>query len=139
MLEALPAAAQFVRIEPRWALRLVAEIELAALQRAADMTPSLSRARAWLGHAYAVAGQADKARQTLVELNALAGEIPVSSYDIALIHAALGEPDQAFAWLERAYQRRAWDLIQLKVDVRFDSLRDDSRFAALLTRIGLLS
>ena len=59
--------------------------------------------------------------------------------DIALIHAALGEPDQAFAWLERAYQRRAWDLIQLKVDVRFDSLRDDSRFAALLTRIGLLS
>jgi TolB-like protein/DNA-binding winged helix-turn-helix (wHTH) protein/Tfp pilus assembly protein PilF len=112
---------------------------IAALQRSAEMTPSLSRARAWLGHAYAVAGQADKARQTLAELNKLARQIPVSSYDIALIHAALGDPDQAFAWLDRAYQRRTWELIELKADRRFERLRGDSRFAALLARIGLPS
>jgi tetratricopeptide (TPR) repeat protein len=146
--EALAQAQRTLEIEPGFAgayitlgsiyLQKGAHAEaIAALQRSAGMTPQLSRARAWLGHAYAVAGQKDKARQTLVELDALAKKIPVSSYDIALIHTALGEPTQALAWLERAYERRAWELVQLKVDMRFDSLRHDRRFAALLARIGL--
>jgi TolB-like protein/DNA-binding winged helix-turn-helix (wHTH) protein/Tfp pilus assembly protein PilF len=148
--EALAQAQRTLQIEPGFAGAYITlgriylqkgmhDDAIAALQRSASMTPQLTRARAWLGHAYAVAGQKDKARQTLAELDALGGKIPVSSYDIALIHAALGDPDQAFAWLDRAYQRRAWDLIQLKVDMRFDNLRDDMRFAALLRRIGLLS
>jgi tetratricopeptide (TPR) repeat protein len=148
--EALAQAQRTLQIEPGFAGAYITlgriylqkgmhDDAIAALQRSASMTPQLTRARAWLGHAYAVAGQRDKARQTLAELDALGGKIPVSSYDIALIHAALGDPDQAFAWLDRAYQRRAWDLIQLKVDMRFDNLRDDMRFAALLRRIGLLS
>jgi TolB-like protein/DNA-binding winged helix-turn-helix (wHTH) protein/Tfp pilus assembly protein PilF len=112
---------------------------IAALQRAVSLSPGLSRAPAWLGHAYAVAGQAGRARQTLAELQALSKQIPVSPYDIALIHAALGDPGQAFAWLERAYQARAWDLVLLKVDMRFDSLRSDPRFTTLLERIGLSS
>jgi predicted Zn-dependent protease len=110
---------------------------VAALQRSAEATPGLSKARAWLGHAYAVAGHADKARQTLAELETMSKRIPVSPYDVALVYTALGEKNQALAWLDRAYQARTWDLVQLKVDWRFDSLRDDARFAALLARIGL--
>ena len=110
---------------------------IAALQRAVDVTAGLSRARALLGHAFAVAGQTDKARQTLVDLEKLSGQMPVSPYDIALIYAALGDRDQAFAWLDKAYQARAGDLVQLKVDMRFDTVRHDPRFVALVRRIGL--
>jgi TolB-like protein/DNA-binding winged helix-turn-helix (wHTH) protein/tetratricopeptide (TPR) repeat protein len=148
--EALAQAQRTIQIEPGFAGAYITlgsvylqkgmhDEAIAALQQAADMTPSLSRARAWLGHAYAVAGRTDKARQTLAALDVLARRIPVSSYDVALIHTALGEPDQAFASLHRAYQRRAWDLIQLKVDPRIESLRGDTRFAALLARVGLPS
>jgi hypothetical protein len=103
------------------------------------LSVGLSRARAWLGHAYAVAGHTERARQTLVDLEKLTATLPVSPYDIALIHAALGDRERTFMWLERAYQARAWDLVQIKVDVRLDGVRSDPRFDALLKRIGLPS
>jgi tetratricopeptide (TPR) repeat protein len=110
---------------------------IGALERAVHLTAGLSRAPAWLGHAYAVAGQAERARQTLADLEKLAGKQPVSMYDIALIHAALGDRERAFLWLDRAYEARTWELVQLKVDGRWDGVRSDPRFAALLRRIGL--
>lgn len=110
---------------------------IAALQRAVQASPGLARARATLGHAYAVAGQRDKARQVLAELDALTPKMPVSPYDIALIHTALGDADQAFDWLDKAYKSRAWDLMQLKVDMRWDNLRGDARFVAFLKQVGL--
>jgi hypothetical protein len=56
---------------------------------------------------------------------------------IALIYAALGDKDEAFEWLERAYAVRDEDLCLLKVDPRLDSLRADARFKSLLERVGL--
>lgn len=56
---------------------------------------------------------------------------------IALIHTALGEKDEAFRWLERAYAEHDGDLCILKVDPRLDSLRADPRFASLVKRVGL--
>ena len=50
--------------------------------------------------------------------------------------ALLGDKDNAFLWLEKAYQQRASELIWLKVDWEWDSLRSDPRFADLLRRIG---
>jgi hypothetical protein len=48
-----------------------------------------------------------------------------------------GERDQAFEWLETAYQNRAPDIIYLKVEPAFDSLRSDARFQNLVKRVGL--
>ena len=45
--------------------------------------------------------------------------------------------DQAFVWLDKAYEERSSSLTALKVDPELDSLRSDSRFAELLRRIGL--
>ena len=59
------------------------------------------------------------------------------SVEIAKAYAALGDEDQAFVWLEKAYQRRVSPLTNFHIDPAFDSLRDDPRFDALRQRIGL--
>ncbi len=48
---------------------------------------------------------------------------------------ALGDPDQAFQELERAYHEKSSALFALGVDPRLDNLRKDPRFAALLSRV----
>ena len=50
----------------------------------------------------------------------------------------LGDKEQAFAWLEKSYQQRLSQLTWLKVDPRWQPLRDDPRFAAMLRRIRLV-
>jgi hypothetical protein len=57
--------------------------------------------------------------------------------DTASIYARLGDKDEAFLLLDRAYAQRNMWLMNLKVDPRFDSLHSDPRFQALLDRIGL--
>ncbi len=59
----------------------------------------------------------------------------VSPTTFAIIHSALGEKDQAFEWLEKAYQ--AHDTVMFKVEPNYDPLRDDPRFHDLLRRINL--
>jgi hypothetical protein len=59
------------------------------------------------------------------------------SYQHAEIYARLGEKDQAFAWLERAYEEHEMFLTIVNVDPAFDDLRSDSRYVELLRRINL--
>jgi TolB-like protein/Flp pilus assembly protein TadD len=54
----------------------------------------------------------------------------------AAIYAHLGDKDQAFAWLEKAYAARSIDMIWLKVNPLWDSLRSDPRFQDLLRRMN---
>ncbi len=60
----------------------------------------------------------------------------VSSANRAEIYMGLGEKDEAFTWLERAYQERNIDAIIRDWPV-FDPLRDDTRFHDLLRRMNL--
>ncbi len=90
-----------------------------------------------LGHGYALAGERDKAQQALDELREMSKRRYISPYLFAVVYVGLGDKEQAFAWLEKAYQDRSFWLIWLKVEPRFDSLRDDPRFQDLLRRIGL--
>ena len=59
------------------------------------------------------------------------------AYRSAVIHALLGNKDQAFAGLEKSFAAHDWDLAYLKVDPFVDSLRDDQRFKDLAKRMGL--
>ena len=61
----------------------------------------------------------------------------VQAHNFALVYAGLGEKDQAFQSLERAYQERSAWMGYLKVDPFLDSLRPDPRFADLVRRVGL--
>jgi hypothetical protein len=55
---------------------------------------------------------------------------------IALIYAGLGENDQAFDWLNKGYEQRAFQMQWMNVEPRWDSLRSDHRFAELIRRMG---
>jgi len=87
-----------------------------------------------LGYVYAMSGKRDEARQALAELSRTAKERFVSPYAIATIYVGLGEKDQAFAWLEKAYE--GWDesLGWMRFDFTMDPLRSDPRYAAFPQR-----
>jgi hypothetical protein len=56
---------------------------------------------------------------------------------LAQYHAQLGERDEAFAELERAYAERVGQLNFLRVTPYLDALRDDPRYDELVRRIGI--
>ncbi len=60
-----------------------------------------------------------------------------SAYQIACLHAARGELDEAFRWLDRAYAQRDAGLLFLKVDVDLTSLRSDPRWIPFLRKMRL--
>ncbi len=61
----------------------------------------------------------------------------VSSFHIASVCARLNRKDDAFRWLQRAYEERSTNFLFLKVDPNMANLKDDPRYGALLMRIGL--
>jgi hypothetical protein len=69
----------------------------------------------------------------LLELNRRGYVTPVA---VANVYTGLGARDQAFEWLEKAYQERSYYLAYLKVSPASDPLRADHRFDDLLRRIG---
>lgn len=93
--------------------------------------------RAELANTLALAGKKDEAEKIVAELLQISSERYFSPYHIALIYAGLGRTDDAFAWLEKAFEARADYLVFLKVDPRFEKLQSDSRFSSLLDRVGL--
>jgi TolB-like protein/DNA-binding winged helix-turn-helix (wHTH) protein len=95
-----------------------------------------SLSKAGLGHGYAVTGKKSEARTLLDELKQLSAEEYVPATSVALIYAGLGEKDQAFAWLDKGYEQRAFQMQWVRLDPRWDSLRSDPRFQDLMRRMG---
>jgi serine/threonine protein kinase/Tfp pilus assembly protein PilF len=89
------------------------------------------------GHAYAVSGREIEAMRAISELIELSKHEYVSPSAIARIYIGLGQKDNAFKYLDVAYEKNDNMLIYLKVEPEFDSLRSDPRFTELLRKIGL--
>jgi len=87
--------------------------------------------------AYARAGRRTDALRLLAELKRRreAGYVPAGAFVNAYL--GLGDYDQTFTWLERAYQEQSNILQFLRVHPFFDPLRADPRFADLVRRVGL--
>jgi TolB-like protein/Flp pilus assembly protein TadD len=109
----------------------VAEFQKAVNQQIGSLAPI-----AGLAQAYAVAGKRDEARRVLNQVKALSGQKFVVPYQIATIYVGLGEREEAFAWLERAFEAHDSKLGALNVDPSLDSLRSDPRFQDLLRRMN---
>ncbi|MDQ6651300.1 MAG: protein kinase, partial [Acidobacteriota bacterium] len=114
--------------------KAIAESKLAISQKGSEWPMAMAA----LGRVYAVSGKKAEAQAVINQLKQPSPEEHVLPYAIALVYAGLGEKDQAFAWLEKAYEERAFAITQgLKRDPRWDSLRSDPRFQDLMRRVGL--
>lgn len=105
------------------------------LQKAVDSSGGSAGAVAMLGYAYGVAGQRQKAEQTLQQLRNIARNGYVSPAQFAIVEFGLGRVDQAFVRLQEAYDERSGILVSLKTDPLFDRWRSDPRFVDLLRRL----
>ena len=110
---------------------------ITALEKARELSNDNPFVLAALGHTYARADHRSKAEELTAKMTRLSAGRHVSSYDMAVLYSGLGERDQAFAWLERAYEERDASLVYLKVESWFEPIRSDPRLAALARRIGL--
>jgi TolB-like protein/DNA-binding winged helix-turn-helix (wHTH) protein/Tfp pilus assembly protein PilF len=99
-----------------------------------DRSPGVICTLIW---AYARTGRRADALRLLAELKKRqqTGYIPAGAFVSAYL--GLGDNDEAFAWLERAYQEQSNILIYIKVFPPFDPLRGDPRFQDLVRRVGL--
>jgi hypothetical protein len=87
---------------------------------------------------YAAAGNRDRAQAILKELKEKYDRHEALGYHIAAIYGALGEKDQAFAWLEKDFQAHIGTLPGIAYDpAMHDALSSDPRWDDLLRRIGL--
>ena len=93
--------------------------------------------KAGLGHVYAITGRKSDAGIILGELKQTFGKEYLPASHIALIYAGLDDKDQAFAWLNKAYEQRAFQLQWINLDPRWDNLRSDPRFEEILRRMGV--
>jgi tetratricopeptide (TPR) repeat protein len=89
------------------------------------------------GYSYAKSGRRREAEEIIKRFKDLAKTQYVISYFVANIYAALGDKNEAFAELEKAFAERDWELHRLKVYPLMDSLRDDPRFKEMLKRLNL--
>jgi eukaryotic-like serine/threonine-protein kinase len=91
------------------------------------------RPRSELAWAYALAGRRD---QALAELqSAQAFKSGVYPYDLALVYAALKQPNDALAALERAFQEHDATMVNLRHDPRFDLVRAEPRYQRLVAQM----
>ena len=93
--------------------------------------------KAALGHAYAKSQKKHEANKILGELNELSKQKYVSPYEVATIYVALGNNEEAFQLLGRAYTEHSFHLVYVNVSSQFKAIRSETRFQDLVHRIGL--
>ncbi len=112
----------------------------AAAEQAAQKAPVGSEnqpIKADMGYLFAVSGRSAEARaiaRELAERRRRTGE--EVAVNIAVIYAGLAEHDNAIEWLTEARKYGDLELGYLKVEPRWDSIRDDKRFTTLLESLG---
>jgi TolB-like protein/Tfp pilus assembly protein PilF len=110
----------------------ISELQKALAINKGDVWATLVIART-----YAIAGQRRKSEAILRDMLQNVKNRDDLALSLAMVYAAQGENDQAFAWLEKGYQRREGGLIFLNVTTDFQSLHLDPRFDDLVRRVGL--
>ena len=110
---------------------------IAELQKAVVVSHDSPPMLGALGHALGASGDRAGAEQVLAKMNELSKKEYVSPFYIALVHAGLGENEQALDSLEKAVKDRSNAVIFMKVDPELDGLRSLPRFQSLLHRLSL--
>jgi tetratricopeptide (TPR) repeat protein len=90
-----------------------------------------------LGGEYGKVGRTAEARDVLAELRERSEHEYAQSFYFALVHAGLGELEEAMTWLEKAYEdRELWlSVVAMKFDPIFERIQGDPRFQAFLQKV----
>ena len=110
---------------------------LPEFQKALELSGEGSQELSGLGQFYAASGREKEARKIIDDLKQRSQQTYVQPMWIAGIYAALGSRNEAFEWLQKAYDDRSVSLVYLKIDPVFKPLRSDPRFTELLGRMRL--
>ncbi len=110
---------------------------IVAAEKAVELSERAPGALGMLGLAYGLAGRKADATKILNELLDLNKTRYVTPAALVNVYLGLGDNDQAFVWLEKAYQERSNYIAYLKVFPMLDSIRSDRRFAELVNKVGL--
>jgi len=110
---------------------------IAEFSQAVKLSGGNSEPLALNGYVSVLSGDAAKGRAVLKELKSLERQRYVPPSNLALLSYVLGEQDEAFSWLEKAYRDRDIRLCRLKVDSKWDSMRSEPHFVEILKRLGL--
>jgi len=108
---------------------------IAAHQEAIKLDFVVAGNQIYVGAAYAKAGDLERAQEILKQLQT--GKDYVAPAELANLYSALGDREQAFASLEKAYAAHDPQLQYIGVDPSFDTLRSDPRFTDLMRRVKL--
>ena len=121
-----------------WAYERMGQLQpaLDALRDAEASSGGNSKTLSLRGYILATSGRRDDADRVLGTLEAIAGERYVPPYARALVHAGLGNREQAMQLLEQAYAVRDVHLIWLPMDPKWDLLRTEKAFLRLIDRCG---
>ncbi len=110
---------------------------VAAAEKAVELSDRAPGALGMLGLAYGLAGRKTEATKILDELLELNKRRYVTPAALVNVYIGLGDKEQTFAWLEKAFTERSNYLAYLKVFPLVDPLRSDPRFTDLVRRVGL--
>jgi serine/threonine protein kinase/tetratricopeptide (TPR) repeat protein len=113
------------------------EEAIATIQKWIELSRGWYKPLPHLGVVYAFSGKREEANKILRELPQLEEQRLFSSYYIALIYTGLNQKNQAFEWLEKAYEERNLWIIEVKIEPFFDSIRSDPQYKALLKKMNL--
>jgi eukaryotic-like serine/threonine-protein kinase len=108
------------------------------LQQAVNYSGERALMLASLGYTYAVSGNRAEAEAVLDRLKEHSSH-NVPALTLAFVHTGLGQNEEAFEWLDKAYAERFGWLIFLNVDPKLDQLRSDTRFIDLLRRLKIVT
>ena len=106
-------------------------------QQALKSNPNWPVALAAIGYVYGISGQRQEAMNVLGKMYSIADSIFVTPYGMALIYAGMDDRENAFKWLDKAYENKSHWLVWLKLDPRWTVLHSDKRFAVLINKMGL--
>jgi serine/threonine-protein kinase len=106
-------------------------------QQVVDMTRRGAFGLASLAQSYAKAGRRTEATAILRELLDVSQRTYVSPVNMYLIYFLLGEWDNGFEWLAKAFQERSNGLVYLTAEPSLDVIRHDPRFRQVVAQVGL--
>lgn len=146
--EILPTIARSLEIDPHfWVTHVVAakvyqslgryDEALEAAQKASEFSAGNTEPIALAGYTYGLMGERAKAEEVLEQLQGLSAQKFVPPYNLATIYTGLGSLDRALDCLETAYDERDVHMVFLKVEPKWDVLRDHARFQTIIRQMRL--